>query len=148
MSICRWDGCQPRNIAPRNSLYWFAFSAIAAGMGGIFSMTRLSPGRMKFSGPPAAAWATAESDATRRKRTDRRRAMNASIRRQKSSMTRGSRQSDRWDIDGTVRGLAKTARLPDHPAIDHLSPWECAEQDRTGACCLRTQNGGPAPDRA
>ncbi len=31
--------------AERNSPYWFAFSAMASGMGGMFSDTRFSPGR-------------------------------------------------------------------------------------------------------
>src|ERR1700739_3744552 len=44
MSISRFVGCQSCKVAERNSPYWLAFSAIAAGTGGMFSTTRLSPG--------------------------------------------------------------------------------------------------------
>src|SRR4051812_44570215 len=44
MSISRFVGCQSCNVADRNSPYWLAFSAIAAGTAGMFSTTRLSPG--------------------------------------------------------------------------------------------------------
>src|ERR1051326_5982168 len=44
MSISLLVGCQSCNVAERNSPYWLAFSAIAAGTDGMFSTTRLSPG--------------------------------------------------------------------------------------------------------
>src|SRR5438270_13776595 len=44
MSISRLVGFQSCNAADRNSPYWLAFSAIAAGTAGMFSTTRLSPG--------------------------------------------------------------------------------------------------------
>ena len=44
MSICRSTGCHPTNAAERNSLYRWASSATAAGMGGTPSVTRFSLG--------------------------------------------------------------------------------------------------------
>ncbi len=43
-------GAQSSNEAERKSTYWSALAAIEAGTGGIFSVTRLSPGRITAAG--------------------------------------------------------------------------------------------------